>query len=283
MLLLIFIASLAGSLWLVMLNDATESNQPIEKMEIPTVASEDLSRPFVLRSAFGVERWRTDGWFLDGDRGELVVDYFGSNGLVPDRRGSLRSIPFEEGAKVSTEMFFRNFPHLLRDFPLDFLHRIFGSGHFEPRYIGKTLTVPLFWALGHHRNRVRTDMHCEPIANVALQLRGRKKWTLVDPRHSSLLQPTLSPDGRAYFYAGGNYSLDEERNFTYEVITGPGDILYIPTFWWHQVDYLPNSTSIAASLFHFRLKQIMSTHHNRLYFTLLLPNIFKELVGWKTQ
>ena len=28
-----------------------------------------------------------------------------------------------------------------------------------------------------------------------------KRWTLVSPRYSKLLKPTVSPDGRAYFYS----------------------------------------------------------------------------------
>jgi hypothetical protein len=43
-----------------------------------------------------------------------------------------------------------------------------------------------------------TGLHCEPIANVAVQLSGLRKWTLVDPQHSWMLRPAISADGRSF-------------------------------------------------------------------------------------
>eukprot|EP00551_Chaetoceros_affinis_P012586 CAMPEP_0203681992 /NCGR_PEP_ID=MMETSP0090-20130426/44375_1 /ASSEMBLY_ACC=CAM_ASM_001088 /TAXON_ID=426623 /ORGANISM="Chaetoceros affinis, Strain CCMP159" /LENGTH=268 /DNA_ID=CAMNT_0050550717 /DNA_START=82 /DNA_END=885 /DNA_ORIENTATION=+ len=42
---------------------------------------------------------------------------------------------------------------------------------------------------------VRTDLHCEPIGNISMQLEGSKKWTLVQPQYSNLLQPTVAKHG----------------------------------------------------------------------------------------
>ena len=60
-----------------------------------------------------------------------------------------------------------------------------------------------------------------------------------------------------------------------------GELLYVPTWWWHRVDYLPGATSATLSLFHVRPRQMLG--HNALYAAVLLPNLLKELVGWKTQ
>ena len=40
---------------------------------------------------------------------------------------------------------------------------------------------------------------------------------------------------------------------------------------------------MTASLFHFRLGQILLDKQSSLFFAALLPNLVKELIGWKTQ
>ena len=40
-------------------------------------------------------------------------------------------------------------------------------------------------------------------------------------------------------------------------------------------------TALSASLFHFR--SVEAVAHNGLYSALAIPNVLKELVGWKTQ
>ena len=67
----------------------------------------------------------------------------------------------------------------------------------------------------------------------------------------------------------------------YEIETVAGDVLWVPTWTWHRVDYLPGVASVSASLFHVRVEQIAAI--NPLFATLLTPNLFKELIGWKTQ
>lgn len=221
--------------------------------------------------------------------------YLSTGGSIPDVKAPLREVveQVEAGlpAKTGTEMLFRNQPDTLRELPLEALHRLFGNGHFEPSAMGIGLTVPIFLSQGREEskfegstsvNATRTDFHCEPIANIAMQFVGRKRWTLVDPALSFGLRPSLSPDGRAYIYA--NVPPDGDligRVDKYEVTTEPGDILYVPTWWWHRIDYLPGETSFTVSLFHLRPTQMIG--NNALFITVLLPNLVKELVGWKTQ
>ena len=42
----------------------------------------------------------------------------------------------------------------------------------------------------------RTDLHTEPIGNIAVQLHGTREWTLVPTKWSGLLRPTVSKHGR---------------------------------------------------------------------------------------
>ena len=117
-----------------------------------------------------------------------------------------------------------------------------------------------------------------------LMLGGRKRWILVGPDQSRYLRPTLSKDGRAYFVSSlptdnPAESLAHVQRWTVE--TGPGDALWVPTWTWHRVDYIDGVTALSASLFHFRIEQFLT--HNPLYTGLAIPNIVKELIGWKTQ
>ena len=104
------------------------------------------------------------------------------------------------------------------------------------------------------------------------------------PEESRLLRPTLSPDGRAYFQSrlpveDPAERLAHVRRWTVE--TRAGDVLWVPTWTWHRVDYTPGVTALSASLFHFRFEQVVRL--NALFSALALPNVLKELVGWKTQ
>ena len=58
------------------------------------------------------------------------------------------------------------------------------------------------------------------------------------------------------------------------------DALWVPPWTWHRVDYLPDVTALAASLFHLRLEQL---GNNAFFTALAVPNMAKELVGWKKQ
>ena len=193
------------------------------------------------------------------------------------------------------------------------------------RYFPPLTTVPIFLARGLSRNNnnndhnndddddddddlrgdkkkiynnndifknVRTDLHCEPIGNVAMQLEGSKKWTLVDAKYSRSLQPTISKHGRGFFYSKLNplnrHYLDNDSVADtgtsiphYEIITNKGDALWVPPWTWHRIDYIPDTVSLAASLFHFRPSDFII---NNPWFAIeIIPNLVKELFGWKTE
>lgn len=185
--------------------------------------------------------------------------------------------------KIGTELIFRRFPELLAQLGItDLVGPLLGGAqHVAAHRLGFTLTVPVFMASGEAR--ARTDLHCEPIGNLMLQLGGSKLWTLVPPSESRFLRPAVAPDGRAYFYSR-MAMFDPETSLTHvrrwRVESHTGDALWVPTWTWHRVDYLPRVTALSASLFHFRPEQ---TVHNPLYSALAVPNVLKELVGWKTQ
>jgi hypothetical protein len=255
------------------------------------------SRPYVVRGLLngtGSPLVGDFSWLQRPPIGDLAVDFFSDASrnaslLTPDSRGSLAEVAGRILAggteKLGTEMIFRSFPHLLDELRVaERVRPLLGSeSHLAPSRLGTTLTVPVFLAHGQPGAYARTDLHCEPIGNLALQLGGRKRWTLVAPEHSQLLRPTLSADGRAYFVSAlptdtPETMLSHVPHWTAEV--GAGDAIWVPTWTWHRVDYLPGVSALSASLFHFRVEQAA---HNALYSALATPNVFKELIGWKTQ
>ena len=90
--------------------------------------------------------------------------------------------------------------------------------------------------------------------SATLQLGGRKKWTLIPGDQSYRLRPSLAPDGRAFFCtrrahgAAGVATLAAAGATHYEVEQRPGDVLWVPTWTWHRVDYLPNVTALLPKM-----------------------------------
>ena len=89
----------------------------------------------------------------------------------------------------------------------------------------------------------RTDLHAEPIGSATLALSGSKVWTLVPASESHLLRPSVASDGRAFFRtrrahgAGGALAIAESGAAHYVVEQSAGDVLWVPTWCWHRVDY----------------------------------------------
>jgi len=251
--------------------------------------------------------------------GDLMIQYYsdstkaGAAALKPDSIATLNEIvnnvtTYKNSTiKIGTQIPILSYPNLIENIaPNHIVTHLFGD-RFQPSDLQPFLnifppltTVPIFLARGLNLNKttpasenrassddskekqpnVRTDLHCEPIGNVAVQLEGSKKWTLIDSQYSSLLKPTVSKHGRAFFYSTLNpldpQVLDDIPH--YEVITHPGDAIYIPPWTWHQVDYIPDEISFAASLFHLRPLDLVRS--NALYSMLILPNLIKEISGW---
>lgn len=140
-----------------------------------------------------------------------------------------------------------------------------------------------------------TALHCEPIGNVAVQLSGRKEWILVQPEHSRKVRPSVAPDGRAFFASWlpslawtatakdvGDGGVSPPPPPFYRASTEAGDAVWVPTWTWHRVDYVESDeVAIGASLFHFRPVDFVA--NNPLFAALVVPALFRELVGWNTQ
>jgi hypothetical protein len=239
----------------------------------------------------------------------LTIPYFTDarkGSLTPDGRAPVREVVanITRGAphRIGTQFVVQMYPEIIQEVaPVDLVTELFGD-YFTaesvkrtgPFHFIPTLTkVLLFIANGKqadeddatNQNEPRvsakpyTALHCEPIGNVAVQLSGRKQWTLVRPEFSFLVKPSTSPDGRA-FYA--SWASDYDNVPTYSAVTAAGDAMWVPTWTWHRVDYLESDeVAIGGSLFHFRPLEFV--RNNPLFAVLIVPSLFLELVGYNTQ
>ena len=284
--------------------ESSSGSTPSAPLPVPEVAADtdtetvDLRRPFIVRGLLNSSAALTDGgaWLRTSSVGRLEVPFYSnaSNGaLRPDSSGALADIvaDIEAGGpqKLGTELVFRRHPELLDQLGLATpLARLFGSGPFATWRIGKTLTVPLFLGTGSTVGAaVRTDLHSEPIGSATLQLAGSKVWTLAPGSESRRLRPSVAADGRAFYRtlrahgADGRDALAASGAAHFEVEQRPGDVLWVPTWTWHRVDYLPGVTALSVSLFHLRAEQLAGLQP--ILTVAVLPALFKELIGWKTQ
>lgn len=91
--------------------------------------------------------------------------------------------------------------------------------------------------------QVFSNLHCAPGGNFFLQIGGRKTWTLVDPDLSPYLFPIISRPFNHCLSAFGSYhrysTAGEECPIAgiprLQVVLEPGDMLYNPPWWWHEV------------------------------------------------
>lgn len=97
---------------------------------------------------------------------------------------------------------------------------------------------------------VYTPFHCAPGDNMFCQIHGRKRWTLVAPDHAFWLYPDVNPRCTHFFSPVPSEGSQEWPLFDsvprYVAELEPGDVLYNPSWWWHEV--LNLDETIAAAL-----------------------------------
>lgn len=89
-----------------------------------------------------------------------------------------------------------------------------------------------------------TTLHCAMKSNVFFNVKGKKKWTFIDPEYSPYLSPVLSDNG-IFVVSKLNYFKDKSilRNIPkYEYVLEEGDVLFNPSWWWHCVENLSTYT-----------------------------------------
>jgi len=142
----------------------------------------------------------------------------------------------------------------------------------------------LFVGTGGHQ----TNLHYDPVHNLLMQVRGRKKVVLFSPADTKNLYQTPSfvgsfpaspidvraPDLARY----PRYS----RAHAWVGEIGPGQTLFIPAFWWHDVESL--GTNVALNYWWWRVNPGVARSLGRVATSQLthlrwrsLPGLLKQL------
>jgi len=253
----------------------------------------------------------------------LLPNYFldaaktGYDALVPDSNPItlsqfLRNIKSGKAprSKIGTQVIIEKFPELRAEIfnvsmakelfswsenPKEILEGWFGNNRWFS-WLPPMSYYPVFIAdnkpILEQSSYPRTDLHAEPIGNIAVQLHGERRWTLVATKWSKLLKPTVSKHGRAYVFSNIDPQHDLPKRLkslplVYECVTKRGDALWVPPWMWHRVDYVgatdfegDDTLSLGASIFHFFPKLFAS---NPLFALLIVPNLIWELLGINTE
>ncbi|XP_038059809.1 bifunctional peptidase and arginyl-hydroxylase JMJD5-like [Patiria miniata] len=126
------------------------------------------------------------------------------------------------------------FPELEADVPM-------------PDYVGKIHLGPYLWIAvkGHYEY-----CHFDPDDGLLVVLSGRKKVQLYGCNPMPLYPNPLGSKGRTIQAQVNCEDPDLERHPLFALATcyqgelGPGEMLYIPSFWWHQVTSVEMSISV---------------------------------------
>jgi hypothetical protein len=129
------------------------------------------------------------------------------------------------------------------------------DGIARPRYAPpERRGVPQLWLgpantyIGFHKDN---SHELDGIANLFTQIRGRKRFCLVDPDQDRLMY-RLPPDGPDYWHSAIDFDREQYmatplflEAVVQEAIVEPGQMLYVPAHYWHSVRSLDASISVS--------------------------------------
>lgn len=116
-----------------------------------------------------------------------------------------------------------------------------------PEILGNEQSAIQFW-FGSAKNL--TPLHHDPLNNFFLQIYGRKRFTLYDRCFFEELYPFPMDAEFSHISHVNPDELDIEKYprvrhaMRYDLILEPGELLFLPAFWWHQVRSLDISISV---------------------------------------
>ncbi|MBA2660688.1 MAG: cupin-like domain-containing protein [Bradymonadaceae bacterium] len=115
-----------------------------------------------------------------------------------------------------------------------------------------------------------TALHCAIPNNLFVQIYGRKRWWIFEPKFSPVFRPPMLRS--TYFISPVDVSMPEATAILkyvngYEIVLDPGDVLYIPPFYWHQVENL--TSTIGVGVRWFNIASILKSSTTQTLLTLL--------------
>jgi hypothetical protein len=209
----------------------------------------DLNRPVMIKgggkNSNAFKKWSPE--YLKSVIGKKAVDVKHSkNGVYSYRQGAVTNLnlSFDEAVTymnsnnsvyIQQASIVDHYPELIAD--LD-----------EPPWIEKTdiSRITNFWYGGAG---CVSPLHYDKSHNFFYQIMGRKELILFSPSDGKFLYPDTQPN----FIHISLINLDNPDIIAYplfknaqgyRVIVNPGDVLYLPLHWWHQVRSLDLSISV---------------------------------------
>ena len=134
----------------------------------------------------------------------------------------------------------------------------------------------------HMNSTTGTGWHAEPGHNYFTQVIGKKRWYLMEPKYSSLMLPLRG--GMVNMQSGcshvantvilHNESLKKRLPLLY-VDTYPGDLLYVPDWYWHTVK---NYEGFNIGCLIRELNISLAVRNNAHYMSIIALNKFMKII-----
>jgi hypothetical protein len=102
----------------------------------------------------------------------------------------------------------------------------------------------------------RTHTHFDQDYNFFIQLVGQKRFTFFPPKDSEYLHPyprshpLWHKSQMDYHRPNLDRFTDYARAEAREAVVEPGDVLYLPPYWWHHVETLSNTSVSLSTMSH---------------------------------
>ena len=121
-----------------------------------------------------------------------------------------------------------------------------------PKYLNRKPWVNLWHGFSSKNFTSASTLHFDRIHNIYVQIRGRKRFILFPPSNYLSFYPPLENKSGIGHNSKVNPDLLQFELFPkfpwqerMEVILQPGEILYIPPFWWHHVTAVDENISLS--------------------------------------
>jgi len=128
-----------------------------------------------------------------------------------------------------------------------------------------------------------TAWHCAELQNFFVQIYGTKEWQFCPPSWTACLDPRVVSLSQQYCHSMIDFRApDHESHPLYayaplrRVVLEPGDVLYVPPFWWHCV-YNPE-VSIGLAVWWINLLPALRSHPTLFWLTVMSPqHVFRQI------
>jgi len=176
------------------------------------------------------------------------------------------------------------FPQVLQDLDMAFCSAVIGRGR-RPVKVwgdkGKGVSIRSHLFIGEEGTK--TNTHCELTNNLFFNVVGRKEWIVCPPAYMFALRSPVTKNpgvfGSRYLADGAHqqgFSL-AERLPKYRILMEPGDILYLPPFYWHEVRNRSKNISLGLRWYAFADGMLSSRTLNLLSLLATRPSMLKAI------